>query len=404
MKIMKYFLSLFICLLTIICKAQSVDTILIQSKIFGQQRRITVLLPAGYNEYPNTYRKYNVAFIFDAQSDDFFNMYKSSIIYLTNQGYVQPLILVGIASDNRQYEFTAKAQTPEGVKNFQKSGGADLLAKHIQEEVLPAIQNKYRCNHYNIGIGHSLGATFVTYCLIKFPEIFNATIAVSPNFQYDREQMVHTFDSAAGKIFDHKFLFIAYGFGDYYEEKFRPASKKIDSLLRTKNISGLRWQVRSLDNDTHGTTPIEGTVKGLLAWNRQLVLWDDVIDSFYKDKSKPFVEHVKNYYKSTSDWAGMQLPTADVINSMGYNCFYTDRKKDAIAVFEWGLSIFPDDINLYDSMGEIQQQSGDKKSALAYYMKGMDVVKKQKTRFDNKTYENLLAGFDGRIKSLDGNR
>jgi hypothetical protein len=98
------------------------------------------------------------------------------------------------------------------------------------------------------------------------------------------------------------------------------------------------------------------------------------------------------------------LPTVDVINSKGYNCIYSDHKKDATAIFEWGLSIFPDDINLYDSMGEIQQQSGDKKSALAYYMKGMDVVKKQKTRFDNKTYENLLAGFDGRIKSLDGNR
>jgi len=402
MKIKRHCLLILFLAQTTISHAQTTDTLTIQSKIFGQSRKLKIILPARYNEYPNTNRQYMVAFLFDAQSEYFFNVNKTTIDYLIAEGYLQPLIVVGIASDNRQYEFTPKAETEEGLKNFQKSGGADLLALHLKEEALPAIHNKYRCIAYTIGIGHSLGATFVTYSLVRFPELFNAIIAVSPNFHYDKEQMVHKFDSLGNnKNLNHKFLYMAYGFGDNYEEKFKPATKKMDSLLQKKNIAGLRWQVKSLDNDSHGTTALEGIFKGLVALNRQFTLSDDQIEAFYNDKSKPFIEHVKDYYKSVSDWAGLQLPGVDIINNMGYNCFYSDRLKEAIEVFQWGLSVYPDDINLYDSMGEIQQNTGDKKSALAFYLKGLAVVKKQQSKFDNITYKNLISGFEGRIKSLD---
>src|SRR4051812_21926726 len=111
-------LKIYILFLLITCTtasiAQRVDTLNIPSAIFNKTRKIKIVLPAEYDVPRNVYEKYIVAFLFDAQSEDFFNFYKTTIDQLIRQGNLQPLILVGIASDNRQFEFLQKAQTEEG--------------------------------------------------------------------------------------------------------------------------------------------------------------------------------------------------------------------------------------------------------------------------------------------------
>ena len=402
MKKIVMFILLALISTSVISQAVAVDTINIQSKVFNSQRRVMVALPGNYHSYID--QKYIVAYLFDAQSDDFFNFYKATVNYLVSLGYMNPVILVGIVSDNRQFEFTSKPQTAKGVKYFAKSGGSDLLASYLQDEVMPLIEKKYRCLDYNIGIGHSLGATFVTDCLLRYPKLFNANIAVSPNYIFDQQQLVHKFDSARDySIFNHKFLYLAHGSGDRMENSFKPATDTVGSMLRARNIPGLRWQFKPLENDDHGLTAMEGIFKGLVVLFRQFTLTekDSLVDSFYRDSSKPFMEHVKGFYQSVSDWAGLKLPLIDDVNGLGYNCFYTNKKKEALEVFAWGLSLYPDNINLYDSMGELQQKSGNKKEALDYYNRGLKIVQSQRNQLDAATYNGMIAGFENRIKSVN---
>lgn len=381
------------------------DTLNLESKIFYQERKIKIFLPKGYDNYRNTDKKYMTAWLFDAQSEGFLNFYKATISHLIEEGHLDPLILVGIPSVNRQYEFTPKARGIEGLKVFQKSGGADLLALHIQNEILPILQNKYRCNTYNIGIGHSLGATFVTYSMIKYPRLFNAAISISPNFEYDNEQIIHRLDNLKHtQIFKHKFLYIAYGFGDNYEERFKIGIEKFGSLIVKKNIPGLRWQIKSMDNDNHGMTAMEGIFKGLYALSQQFTLPATKVNAFYNDTSKSFIDNVKDHFKLASEWSSLKLPTVDNLNNIGYNCYYAGKINEAIQLFHWGLLLYPDNINLYDSMGEMQENNGDKKSALKFYSKGLNVVKKQIARLEHKSYNNLISNFKKRIKSLENSK
>src|ERR1700761_3207644 len=110
----KISLVLLSALMTIAVNAQTVDTLTIQSKIFNQTRKIKVVLPAGYGKYSylhsNKEMQYTVAYLFDSQAESFFNFYKNTIGYLTSMGYthLHPLILVGISSADRQYEFLPK--------------------------------------------------------------------------------------------------------------------------------------------------------------------------------------------------------------------------------------------------------------------------------------------------------
>jgi predicted alpha/beta superfamily hydrolase len=400
MKAYKLILLLLI-FLTSVAGAQSVDTLKIKSKVFNNIRRVKVAPPAGYAQYPGTNTNYMVLYLFDSQSEDYFNFFKSTINYLTSMGYMRPVILVGIESANRQFEFTPKAETEDGLKYFLKSGGSDSLAIHLRDEVMPMIKEKYRCLPYNIGVGHSLGGTFVTYSMLKFPELFNAVIAVSPNYQYDNEQLVQTFYNLPNyDNLNHKYFYLTHGAGDNYEDSFKKGSKKIFCLLKDKNITGFRWQYKEMDNDDHGTTPMEGIFKGLVALNRQFALSYTQVEDMYNTKDKPFLDAIKNYYQSSSKWAGLKLPDADVINTLGYNLYYKKRNAEAVAIFKWGLQLHPANFNLYDSMGEIQQELGNKQLALRYYNEGLNLVKQQKAKLSNEIYQGLLSGFTFRIKAL----
>lgn len=399
---MKKILFLFLVLCTpgfAFSQHQKVDTIRISSKIFNSNRKIKVALPEGYEDNPD--KKYIVAYLFDAQSEDFFNFYKSTIDYLTKQGLIQPVILVGIASENRQYEFTPQAQTPQGLKKFAKSGGASLLAAHLKDEVMPLIKEKYRSRNYNIGMGHSLGGTFVTYSLFNAPELFNAAIAISPNLQYDELQVVRQFENLKNpKLLDHKYYYLAHGNGDAYEDSFKIGIKKVDSILQVKAFPGFRWKYKDFDNDSHGTTAMEGMFKGLIDVFRQFSLSDKQINAFYADDKKPFIDQVKDVYQAASDWSGLRLPVVDDLNTMGYNCYYANKKQEAVEVFQWGLTLYPENINLYDSIGEVLQLSGNKEEALKYYRKGITVIEKRKGTLETKKYNKLISGFEERIKSL----
>ena len=404
MKTLKLYVTIvLICCTTAgIAQTVTVDTLTIQSAVFNKARKIKVMLPFRYDQHPNTDEKYMVAYLFDSQSDDFFNIYKHTVNMLALQGILQPLILIGIESGNRQFEFTAKAETDEGIKNYTKSGGADTLALHLKDEVIPAIQKKYRTNGYNVGIGHSLGATFVSYALLKHPTLFNAAIAISPNYQYDKERMVDQFDKLGNtQLLNHKFLYIAHGYGDATEEKFKPSTKKMESLLIKKNITGLRWEFKSMDNNSHATTALEGIFKGLIALNNQLNLSNEKIETFINDKRKPFIENIKDHYKTTSEWASIKLPIVNEINNAGYYLFYSKRNKEAIEMMAWGLSYYPHNINLYDSMAEIQLGLGDKQASLKYYTAGLNEVKNQKQTLEPKRYDQLIAGFEKHIKEVN---
>ncbi|GAB2986129.1 hypothetical protein GCM10027049_26630 [Mucilaginibacter puniceus] len=146
---------------------------------------------------------------------------------------------------------------------------------------------------------------------------------------------------------------------------------------------------------------IADTYKGLVVFKGELTLKDEQIEAFLNDTDKPFIENVKEHYNWASAWAGVKLPLVDELIHHGYNLFYAKRYQEAIALFTWALSVYPHNLNLYDSMGEIQQGVGNKQTALKFYLAGLDEVENQERILDNKEYDQFIAGFKRRIKALD---
>jgi predicted alpha/beta superfamily hydrolase len=55
-------------------------------------------------------------------------------------------------------------------------GHADKLIEHIQTEIEPYLKKNYRVQDYRLAIGHSLGATFITYASMKTDNLFDYNI------------------------------------------------------------------------------------------------------------------------------------------------------------------------------------------------------------------------------------
>lgn len=380
------------------------DTLGYTSQYFKDRRMLKISLPEEYADNPN--RKYRVVYLFDAQSAALYDYTKATLSFFPGYAtfYFDPVILVGIETKNRHFEFLPKhINTIPGPKNYLNAGGADTLALSIENELKPLIENKYRTNGYSLAIGHSLGGTFVTYTMLQYPKIFNAGICISPNYVFDKEAIFKTWNDHVNKDFlSGKFLYIAYGNTDEMEESFRKSTVKFEELLKKSKLSSLFYKIDPLDNTSHSTTPMEGIFKGLIFINDFMNLPYEKYKPFLSDTSKrSIIDYVKQYFKTKSLQTGLMLPSANELNLIAYNVFYAGKKNEAIKVLEWAISLYPDDANLYDSMGEIQEETGSIERGKYFYQKGLSVIESQKREFPEDTYKSKISWFQKRLDELE---
>lgn len=147
---------------------------------------------------------------------------------------------------------------------------------------------------------------------------------------------------------------------------------------------------------------MEGIFKGLAFINDFMNLPYEKYKPFFSDTSKRgFIDYVKQYFNAKSLQTGLLLPSIGELNIIAYNAFYAGKKDKAIQVLEWAISLYPDDSNLYDSMGEIQEETGNIESAKYYYQKGLSLIESQKSELSETIYKSKINSFKKRQNSLD---
>ncbi|MGJ7033128.1 alpha/beta hydrolase-fold protein [Niabella hirudinis] len=364
---------------------------------------------AEYYAFPNTCQALNIhkdiEYSIDAQSSALYDFTKATLAFFPGYAnfYFDPVILVGIETKNRHFEFLPKhVNTTPGRQNYLKAGGADTLALSIEKEIKPLIEKKYRTNGFTIGIGHSLGGTFVTYAMLQYPKIFNAGICISSNYVFDNEAIFSLYKEAAQKDrLADRFLYIGYGNGDETEEKFKKSTIKMGELLKQQRIPNFNYKVDGLNNNSHSTTPMEGVFKGLVFINDFMNLPYEKYQPFLKaDSSGDLVAYVKAYFEQQKLKTKAPLPGIGELNTIAYNIFSAGKKEEAIRLLEWAVLLYPDNANLYDSMGEMLESTGDLKKAADCYNRGLSIIKAQKDRLSEQTYTSKINWFHKRLAEI----
>jgi hypothetical protein len=238
-----------------------VENVKIQSKSLNQEREILIYTPVDYDWRVNEY--FNVIYVFDSHSREFFDYTSSIISFLTDN--TKSFIVVGITSPyNEKLDYARNndllpvLETKNSIERYGKySGNADNFLDFVSTEIIPYIDFHYRTLNNKIAIGHSLSASFVLNSFIKNPNLFNDYIAISPNLAYDNDKLANklvNFDYS--KIENSKYLYLSNANeGIKYWQEWKPARDKVYSFYnQTLKNDNLIIQINEFPENNHWNT------------------------------------------------------------------------------------------------------------------------------------------------------
>jgi predicted alpha/beta superfamily hydrolase len=363
---------------------QKTDTIIIQSKVFAANRQLIVYTPHDYQE--NTKQYFEVIYVLDAQVH-----FMTELVVATNffvgKTFFAPIV-VGIVSEDRGKDFLPKNENKETFEKKQGHlGDAEKLLDFLKDEAVPYIDKNYRTLPTKVILGHSLAATFVSYCLLESPNLFDGYIAISPNLEYDKYQFVKRFDRLQPKnINEQKFLYMCNSNEeiDFSKDWKIGRDKVIQRLSRTDLISKVKFINDDFSkSDDHSTVYPIGVKKGLKGFF-----------DYYHNADK-----LTALYEKQSKMGKYDL-TSDRANYMAYNFLWSHKPKEALKIIQWANKLFPDDLNIYASMGEIYQENRDTANAFKSYSLLIQKLEMQKDKISIERYNELKAGVADRIKNV----
>jgi predicted alpha/beta superfamily hydrolase len=268
------------------------------SDVFNGERTISVFTPESYNSGDSA-KKFNVAYLFDGQFQPYFSIVSSVMSYYeqTNEGL--PLIIVGIHTfdDNRWAEFVPLCEG-EQTENIEE---ADKLSYFLRKEVIPLIESKYRTTNFKIGIGHSLGGTFVINEIIKDSSLFNAVIAVSPNLTICNEQIIKkTKKFYTANPDNRRFIYTSSGTVGDMENDFRQSLVKLDSITTKMNLNQMYWNCDIQKGHSHMTTFVSTFDAGYLKLSSKLTLLDGDLLIMANNSTSSIVSQIIDFHKKLS--------------------------------------------------------------------------------------------------------
>ncbi|WP_298143295.1 alpha/beta hydrolase-fold protein [Flavobacterium sp.] len=193
-----------------------VKHVMLASKALQQNREILIYTPQSYKE--NYLTQYEVVYVFDAHTREFFDLTHSMISFLSRAD--KQYIVVGITSPynealdySRRNDFLPEMQTDEARQAYGKyCGNADKFFQFVTQEVFSYMQENYRVLSRRSAIGHSLGASFLVYSFLKNPDTFDNYVLMSPNLAYDANRLIRElkqFDFSTIKPYKYFYLSFA---------------------------------------------------------------------------------------------------------------------------------------------------------------------------------------------------
>jgi predicted alpha/beta superfamily hydrolase len=329
------------------------------SKVLGESKPVFIHLPESYKEGTNNYP---VLYVLDG--GDYFEPFAGIVKYLRLFDMIPEMIVVAIGHGDRLKEFTyTKANEKTG--NWPTSGGAESFHKFLAGELLPYIDSTYRTHPFKILVGHSLGGLFAVETLSRTPGLFQATIALSPSLYWNQfewlmnaEDFLHEHDALK------HFLFIS---GETKGEEETRYLDKFQSLVGVKAPKGFSYEYRCFPEEDHGSVALPGLFANLKklfeGWRFPGEAWETGPDK------------VKEHFRALSERFGFPVPiTEDFLNGHAFHGLRShDAPDEAIELFQFCLSLYPNSSKAYEGLGESYAKKGMTGKAREFYEKSLEL-------------------------------
>jgi predicted alpha/beta superfamily hydrolase len=326
-------------------------TLSFQSEVMAEEQEILVSLPPNYD---SSSKRYPVVYLLDAQYFFEFQLAYGLINTLTFFEEIPELILVGVASGDRNRDMVPSTQNAEG--------NAENFLEFFRRELQPFINQKYRTEPYKILIGHSAGGLFALYTLFQSPDTFNAYIAISPAVWSDEGKFIDELKKVLGEdreLNNSLFTSLASEGGDE-----REMYDRFVEMVSEAGVDGLEFSYMDFLEEDHGSTLMPGIREGLLAMYED---WGppDSIDS---------LEELLSHYRKLSEQYGypVTVPVRHASDA-GFNLIRIGDPAAALEIFEYSLSNISQDAIGHYQVAVALHRLGRFNEALSEYEKAIEL-------------------------------
>lgn len=343
-----------------------IDQLKIESAILTDETHtVSVYLPQDYEKnkgnYPVLYVSESIYHFLNAVATT------HKLSKLSTE--IPEMIVVGINTKDRWRDLSpTRTADYLGYPIPQSGNGPNYLA-FLEKEVIPKIDSTYRTETFRVIYGHSLGGLFSLYSLVERPDLFKGYIASSPNLEYDEQVVTKLAKQKLKKSLNStKFLYLN---GDKDATDYEDLIQIFTTVIDTQQLP-INYSFQDYPTTSHWEVPTNSLPDGLKYIFKDFNLPDSIIQLGAKE--------IKQYYEKVStDYGYAVKPLVGYINYLGYNLLQQNKLEAAIAMFTLNVHFYPDDANVYDSLGEAYLKKGAKELAKQNYEKALLLNPKNKS-------------------------
>ena len=335
--------------------------ILFHSIAVNEDRTIWIHLPPEYNWVTDNYP---VLYLLDGGSH--FKYVSEMVDYLSGfeSNYISKMIVVAIPNTDRGRDFTPIFTSKEKRDTSINNGAAKFLS-FIRNELIPHIDKTYRTQPYRILEAHSLGGLFGIYANETHPNLFQASIIISPALTggEDKVNVMQDFTSylKSNRQLKSK-IFVTIG---------KEETQAVDLLIQQLKIyapKSFQWSFKKYEEENHFSVPYKSMYDGL-----KFIYSNWHTEVFLNSKKISYAD-IKNHFEKLSEEFGYAIkPTEDFLNQCGYQQLNFKHVAEAIEFFQQNIKSHPKSFNVYDSMGEAYMLNGQRDLAIENYEKSIAI-------------------------------
>jgi predicted alpha/beta superfamily hydrolase len=269
----------------------------IQSEKLGQERRITIGLPASYEANPE--KKYPVLYLLDG--DYLFDPFSGALSYGAYWDDLPEMIIIGIHQNKDGERFDDSTIDQNTGLPFEK--GSEFF-EFVGSELVPYIEKKYRTSPFRVIAGHDITASFVNFYLYKEVPLFNAYICLSPELAPKMEVRI---PEKFAKIQEPFFYYLSVADGDI--KKIKEPIEKLDSNIKIANNPLVKYKFDTFKNTTHYTEVLHSIPSALY---HIFEAYRPINSAEYNEKiavlETGYADYLENKYNMMSQVLGVQIP------------------------------------------------------------------------------------------------
>lgn len=335
--------------------------ILFHSIAVNEDRTIWIHLPPEYNWVTDNYP---VLYLLDGGSH--FKYVSEMVDYLSGfeSNYISKMIVVAIPNTDRGRDFTPIFSSKEKRDTSINNGAAKFLS-FIKNELIPHIDKTYRTQPYRILEAHSLGGLFGIYANETHPNLFQASIIISPALTggEDKVNVMQDFTSylKSNRQLKSK-IFVTIG---------KEETQAVDLLIQQLKIyapKSFQWSFKKYEEENHFSVPYRSMYDGL-----KFIYSNWHTEVFLNPKKISYAD-IKNRFEKLSEEFGYAInPTEDFLNQCGYQQLNFKHVAEAIEFFQQNIKSHPKSFNVYDSMGEAYMLNGQRDLAIENYERSIAI-------------------------------